>query len=161
MNLQGLWEKKVIRPILAVLRQGATAPKIALGIACGVSLGVFPMLGATTVLCALAALVFRLNLAAIQLVNCIVYPFQILLLIPFFRAGDRLFRVEPLALSVGDVLALIEADCWGAVLLLWDTTLRAIAVWLMVGPIATLLLYLVFKPVIQRLALRGAPRGGA
>ncbi|MDZ7599031.1 MAG: hypothetical protein U5J82_12260 [Desulfobacterales bacterium] len=45
MNLQGLWEKKVIRPILAVLRQGATAPKIALGIACGVSLGVFPMLG--------------------------------------------------------------------------------------------------------------------
>ena len=161
MNLSGLWEKKLIRPILALLKQGVTAPKIALGIAFGITLGVFPVLGSTTLLCALAALVFRLNQAAIQLVNYLVYPLQILLLIPFFRAGDRLFQAESLPLSVAEVAALVETDVGGAVLLLWDTTLRAIAVWFIVGPVATALLYLLLKPAVQRLAFRTVTRKGA
>jgi hypothetical protein len=53
-------------------------------------LGVFPIFGLPTVLCAAAALVFRLNLPAIQLVNQICSPFQYLLFIPLGRAGARI-----------------------------------------------------------------------
>lgn len=69
-----VWYRRVLDPILALLRQGVTPEKIAISIVLGVILGVFPVLGATTLLCAGAAILFRLNLPAIQLVNYVMYP---------------------------------------------------------------------------------------
>jgi uncharacterized protein (DUF2062 family) len=89
---EGFLHRRLVRPVLDLLRQGVTPEKIALSLALGVALGVFPVLGSTTALCALAALALRLNLPAIQIVNYFVYPLQIALLIPFFRLGERLFR---------------------------------------------------------------------
>lgn len=66
---ESFFHRRLIRPILDLLRQGVTPEKIALSLALGVALGVFPVLGSTTALCALAALVLRLNLPAIQIVN--------------------------------------------------------------------------------------------
>ena len=77
---QGFFYRRLILPILNLLRQGITPEKIALSIAFGIALGVFPVIGATTLLCAAAAIVLRLNLPAIQLVNYFVYPLQIALL---------------------------------------------------------------------------------
>ena len=62
---------------------GITPEKIALSVALGITLGVTPVLGSTSILCFLAAVVFRLNAPAIQLVNYFVYPLQFALLIPF------------------------------------------------------------------------------
>jgi uncharacterized protein (DUF2062 family) len=59
--------RRLVRPILELLRQGVTPGKIALSLALGVVLGVFPVLGSTTALCTLAAITLRLNLPAIQL----------------------------------------------------------------------------------------------
>ncbi len=91
-------QRRLVRPVIELLRQGVTPEKIALSIVFGVTLGVFPVLGSTTALCAVAALAFRLNLPAIQIVNYFVYPLQIALLIPFFRVGEKLFGVEHLPL---------------------------------------------------------------
>src|SRR5713226_7341076 len=102
------FKRRLVRPILDLLRQGVTPEKIALSIALGVALGVFPVLGSTTALCALAALVLRLNLPAIQVVNYFVYPLQIALLIPFFRMGEWLFRSPHLPLSVSQIYAMIH-----------------------------------------------------
>jgi uncharacterized protein (DUF2062 family) len=65
--------KRLVRPILHLLTQGITPEKIALSLAFGIMLGVFPVMGTTTVLCLIAALLFRLNLAAVQFVNFLVY----------------------------------------------------------------------------------------
>ncbi|MFQ5675680.1 MAG: DUF2062 domain-containing protein [bacterium] len=140
--------------ILDLLKQGLTPEKIVLGIAFGVTLGVIPVLGSTTLLCAIAAFLFRLNPAAIQLVNYLVYPLQILLLIPFYRAGEHLFRAEVLPLSVSQVLALINEDFWGAVRLLWDTTVHAVVVWGILAPILGVILYAALLPLVRRLPLK-------
>jgi len=63
---------------------------IALIFALGLVLGVFPVFGAPTILCAAAAILFRLNLPAIQLVNQVCSPLQYALLIPLGRAGARI-----------------------------------------------------------------------
>src|SRR6202451_1966790 len=105
---EGVVYRRLVRPVLDLLRQGVTPEKIALSLALGVALGVFPVLGSTTALCALAALVLRLNLPAIQIVNYFVYPLQIGLLIPFFRLGERLFRAPHLPLSVPQIYAMIH-----------------------------------------------------
>ena len=69
---------------------GLSPETIALVVAVGIVLGVFPVFGLPTVLCALAAVVLRLNLPAIQLINQISSPLQLALLIPFNRFGSLL-----------------------------------------------------------------------
>jgi uncharacterized protein (DUF2062 family) len=153
-------ERRIIRPIMALLKQGVTPEKIALSLALGIVLGIFPVLGATTLLCSLAALLFKLNIPAIHMVNLVVYPLQLAFLLPFYRVGEWLFNAEHLPISVQEIMALIDKDVWGAILFLWDTTVRAIGAWFLVGSVLTLLLYTLLKPGIARLSFksfRGRP----
>jgi hypothetical protein len=69
---------------------GVSPEAIALICVLGVVLGVFPMFGLPTLLCAVAAIAFRLNLPAIQLVNQISAPLQYALLLPLGRAGAHI-----------------------------------------------------------------------
>lgn len=150
---QGFFYRRLILPILNLLRQGITPEKIALSIACGIALGVFPVIGATTLLCAAAAIVLRLNLPAIQLVNYFVSPLQIALLLPFIRFGEFLFRVrEPIPFSITQILEMIATSIPNAVGTLWTATMHAIAAWLLVGPFSVLVLYAVLTPALRRLA---------
>ena len=151
---EGFFQRRLVRPVIELLRQGVTPEKIALSIVFGITLGVFPVLGSTTALCAVAALVFRLNLPAIQIVNYFVYPLQIALLIPFFRLGEKLFGAQHLPLSVPQIYAMIHASVTGTVRALWTTTWHAIVVWCLLAPVAAIILYLVLAPVLRRVARR-------
>jgi uncharacterized protein (DUF2062 family) len=143
------WHSKVVQPILEFLRQGLTPEKLSITIALGITLGVTPVLGLTMLLCTLAAIAFRLNLAAIQLVNWLVYPFQLALLIPFYRIGGWIFRTPPSELSVVSILALIRTNLLHAIALLWTVTIHAIVAWILFGIIATGLIYLLLVPILR------------
>lgn len=145
-------QKRLVRPILQLLTQGITPEKIALSLAFGIVLGVFPVLGTTTLLCLIAALAFRLNLPAVHLVNFLVYPLWFALLIPFIRVGERLFGVPPLAMTGSQMLALAHANFLHSISVLWLTALRAAAAWMLVGPIGIIVLYLMLLPIIRRMA---------
>jgi hypothetical protein len=69
---------------------GLSPETIAIIFVLGVVLGVFPMFGLPTLLCAAAAVTFRLNLAAIQLVNQVSAPLQYALPLPLGRAGAHI-----------------------------------------------------------------------
>jgi len=145
-------QKRLVRPILQLLTQGITPEKIALGLAFGIMLGIFPVLGTTSLLCLIAAVLFRLNLAAVQLVNLLVYPLWFALLIPFVRVGERLFGAPPLPLTGGQMLALAHTGFLHSVSVLWLTALRAAGAWLLVGPAGIIVLYVILLPLIRRLA---------
>lgn len=145
--------RKLVRPLLDLLRQGVTPEKIALSVAFGVVLGVFPALGWTTALCAIAAFALRLNLPAIQIVNYFMYPVQLALLLPFFRLGEKLFGAKHLPLSITQIFDLIHASVWSAIKLLWTTTWHAIIVWGLLAPLVIAMIYFVLAPLLRR-ALR-------
>lgn len=146
--------QRLVRPILDLLKQGVTPEKVALSVALGAVLGVVPALGWSTALCAVAALVLRLNLPAIQIVNYFMYPAQIALLVPFFRLGEKLFRAPHLPISAPQVYGMFHASAWGAIKLLWTTVWHAMVAWGMIAPILGGLIYLCMIPVL-RCALRG------
>jgi len=146
-----LFRRRILVPVLELLRQGITPEKIALSIALGITLGVTPVLGSTSLLCLAAALLFRLNMPAIQLVNYLVYPLQFLLLLPFFRAGEWIFSATPMALSAAMMVAMIRTDTWNAIHLLWTATLHALVAWMVFASLASLLLYILLLPVLQKL----------
>ncbi len=145
-------QDRLIQPVLQLLTQGITPEKIALSLAVGIMVGLFPVAGTTSLLCLLAALIFRLNVPAVQLVNFLMYPVWFATLIPFIRLGERIFRVPPLTMSVEQMLAMAKANLPHAIDLLWLTAFHAAVAWMLVGPLGIVLLYFVLVPVIRRLA---------
>lgn len=142
---------KILKLIGTLLQEGMSLRRISLCIALGVALGIFPVLGTTTLLCAIAAFVFRLNLPAIQVVNYVVYPLQLILLAPFYGAGSWLFRGRSLPLFEENIIDVLKKDFWGSMANLWDLTLYAVFAWLIISPFLVLLLYGLLKPVIRSL----------
>lgn len=143
--------RRILATLLELLRQGVTPERIALSLVIGVLIGVMPVLGVTTMLCFILALPLRLNMVAIQSVNWLVYPIQIALLLPFYRGGEWLFRAPRLGLMPSDIKALFESGILHAISTLWDTTLRAMVVWLLVSAILAPLLYAILRPLLHRL----------
>jgi len=146
--------RKVIQPIIDLLKQGITPERIALTIALGVILGVTPVLGSSTLLCTIAAVSLRLNLPVIQLVNGMVYPLQLALIIPFLKIGAWLFRTEPPAVSLSYLVSLIRADAWHAIAMLWTALMHALVAWILMGALSAGGLYLLSLPLIRRLWVR-------
>lgn len=146
--------RKLVCPVLDLLRQGVTPQKIALSIALGIVVGVFPAVGWTTLLCFVIAFVLRLNPVAIQLVNYLMYPVQIVLLIPFVRMGEFLFRAARMPLNLEQIMHLIRVDTMGAIRTLWTATWHAATAWLVVAPLAVAALYFILHPVLRVAAAR-------
>ena len=144
-------QTKLLKSVKSMLKEGRSPRQITLCIALGVSLGIFPVLGMTTLLCTIAAFALRVNLPAIQAINFIVYPLQIILLAPFYGLGSWLFQQQKGQLIGEDLIKLFANDFWGSMASLWDLTLYAVISWLIVSPFLILLLYCLIKPIIQTL----------
>ena len=145
-------KSKILTSVKSMLKEGMHPRQIALCIALGVSLGIFPVLGVTTLLCTAAAFALRLNIAAIQAVNYIVYPLQIILLGPFYGIGSWLFKQTGWNQIETDLIDLLRNNFWGSMANLWDLTLYAILTWLVISPLLIFVLYGVLAPLIRSLA---------
>jgi uncharacterized protein (DUF2062 family) len=146
--------RKILEPLLALLRQGISPDRLALCVAIGVVVGNIPILGISTILCAVIALAFRLNLAAIQIVQAAMAPTQLVLIIPFVRLGEWILRAPPQAVSVDEGRALLSQGVGRAIVALWDAILHAGFAWIIVAPFAVLLFHKLLTPVFERAAAR-------
>ena len=145
---RGFLRRRLIEPILELLRQGVTPDKIALSLAFGLGLGIFPVLGVSTVLCTVAAIALRLNLPAIQLVNYLASPVQLVLIIPFVRVGEHVVNAAPQPLSISTGAKLLATGVVHAVAVLWDAIVHAALGWLIIGPVLIFVLYRLFTPLL-------------
>ena len=80
---------KAISSRMACLVRDLSPEDLALLLAVGLVLGIFPMCGIPTILCILVSLVARMNFPALQIVNQLSWPLQVALLVPFARLGSR------------------------------------------------------------------------
>lgn len=137
---------KMKASLISELKKGVSPKKLGQSIGLGIVLGIFPILGTTTALCGLAAMIFKLNQVAIQSINYIIYPVQIAMLIPFYRMGEKLFGIQPIPLNVSTILGQFQKDFWPATQEYASTGLRGIVVWFMIAP----LLYLLTSVSLER-----------
>lgn len=144
--------RRIVVPLLALLKQGMSPQRLALCVAIGVVVGNMPILGVSTVLCAAVALAFRLNLPAIQIVQTAMAPTQILLIIPFVRLGEWMLRAPPQAVSIKEGLALLAQGAGHAIAALRDAILHAGFAWMLVAPVAIFVFYKILTPVFERAA---------
>ena len=151
-RLKNWLQRRLLGLLLALLTQGISPDRLALCVAIGVVVGNIPILGVSTIICAAIALVFRLNLPAMQLVQAAMAPTQILLIIPFVRLGEFLVHAPQEPVSIKAALALLAQGLWHTVLVLWNAILHACLAWALVAPLCILLLHRLLTPLFERAA---------
>jgi hypothetical protein len=155
--LKNWLNRRLAEPLIALLRSGLAPRRLALCVAIAIVVGNIPVLGVSTIICAGTALVFRLNLPAIQLVQAAMAPTQLLLIIPFVRLGEWILRVPPQIVSVKSAFALMSQGIWQAVVILRDAIYHALLAWSILAPFCIYLIYRLLTPLFERMAaqLRG------
>jgi len=136
--------------VLCWLRCGVTPRQLAFTLALGFAIGCIPLLGITTGICAVLALVLRLNMPAIQAANWIAMPLQLLLLYPFLRLGQWLVPGHAVVLNRAELLTHIEAAPWNCLVQMSSMFGLAVLAWLVTAGPALLVLMLVLTPLMTR-----------
>ena len=149
---ESFWKRCVVTPLVAQLQQGVTPEKLALTVALGLVLGVFPILGSTTLLCGIAAVVLRLNQPVIQLVNYVAYPAQLALIIPIYRAGEMLFGKAPIPLSIPLIVARFRTDFGQFLRDFGMIAVQGIVLWCLLAPVVIAALHFTVRPFLRRLS---------
>lgn len=153
-SMRQFFQKRVSKPIVDFLKNGIQPLPLAIAVTLGIVLGIFPVLGSTSILCAIVALVFRLNMPAIQLVNYFMYPLQLLLYIPFFKMGAWLFNMPAGDLTLTKVYELLKNTPIEGIKSLWWANVRAMAAWVLVVIIPTPILFFTFRTIFVRVAAK-------
>ncbi len=137
--------KKKLNELKSILKQGLEPNQIAWCISLGLVCGVFPVMGTTTILVALIALVFRLNIVLIQLIHWLVSPLQLVLLIPFFQLGQTWFGGEGSGIDMELLKSTWEKGWIDASILFINLHKQAVFVWILFAIPSVLFVFLVSK----------------
>jgi len=151
-SLVNAWRERIATLVVAQLVQGVNPQKIALSIALGISLGVFPVFGTTTMLCAIAAIRLKLNQPIIQFVNWLVYPLQLGLMLIFIRIGQWITHAPQINFSVPALIQTLHDSPLKFVQQFGMSELQGVIAWLFIAPIFTAMLFFSLVPPLTTLA---------
>lgn len=152
------WKRRIVSPIGQQLTQGATPAGLALALAVGGVIAVNPFLGTTTAGCIAAGVLFRLNQPALQVANVLGAPFQLALILPWVRAGEWLYRAEPMPVSPTLLAEQFKAGPWQFLQHFAMTGLHAATAWLLAAAPLGFALYFVLHPPLRALSQRFASK---
>ena len=149
------FRRTLLEPVQRLLKKGLAPDQLALTLALGVACGLVPMPGMTTLLATTLAWRLRLNVAAMLLLGHLTTPLQVLLFLPFFRLGARLFHHSAAAsLSLTQIRYQFLHPSAEGLALLWRASLGALLIWAVAMVPLTFLLYRGLRPVLERLTVR-------
>jgi uncharacterized protein (DUF2062 family) len=151
---KNIFYRKFLLPILGFLKQGISPEKLALALALGFVIGIVPVPWASTLICALIALVFRLNMPVIQFINQIVYPVQIALFFPFLKGGEFILETPPLNIDLDQITALVQSDLLSAFSILWEVMLLATFSWSLLCVPLFFVIYFLALPLLRKYAMK-------
>ncbi len=150
------WQHRLLDPVVAQLTQGITPEKIALTIAVGSALALFPLVGVTTILCFLAGIALGLNQPIIQVVNYLCTPLHFTAMYYCWQWGDRLFGIIHPKMRMRESAQIMWRLLWddpGLLMHRFGTTiLHAIIVWAVAAPLWIALIYYTARTTLREVA---------
>jgi len=156
--LISFWKRWVIRPIAQQLTQGTSPHKIAQALAFGLTLGIFPIIGSTTLLALLVGIPMKLNQPVLQTFKVLSYPLQWMSVLGFYRLGEMLYGAPHVSLSIPKMMERFFAEPGPFFRDYGMTAVYGITVWCLVAPALLFSLYAITRPLIQSLAAQLARR---
>ena len=148
---RSFWQRRVRDPIVAQLTQGMSPEKIAQTIAVGSCIALFPVIGVTTPLCFLIAVVLRLNQPIIQLLNQALWPVHISAIYLCVRLGEALAGAPRVRFSIRYMNELFWDDRPMFFHRFGMTILHAIVGWAILAPVYIAAIYYATLPIVREL----------
>lgn len=145
------WRRWLVAPVLAQLTSGTSPERLAWTIALGMVLGVFPIMGSTTLVCLAAGWAFRLNQPVLHVFRAVVYPLHLLLILVFIHLGEHLFGAPLLSFSIPELMGKFKDDPLLFFHEFGIAALQGVAAWLLIAPVATLLIRTAALPILRQL----------
>ncbi len=128
--------------MLGFLSQGMSPHKLSLTLAFGIVFGIIPFMGVSTYLLIVIAIIFKLNIPAIQLVNYAAYIIQITLFVPFLKSGQYLFGGHELPFDISNVIGMLQNHFWKTIEAIWEINLLGLLFWVIIAiPIGLIIYY--------------------
>lgn len=140
----------IIAFIGQTLKQGTTPKKLAITCALGAVIGIFPIMGTTTLLCLALAILFRLNIPVIQLANYLVTALQVILIFPFIKTGIYVFHLKPFSYSKDQFIDLFQNNFWTLLKDSGAAIAAGIGIWLLTAIPLFFILYFLFFTLFNR-----------
>ncbi|MDB4500725.1 DUF2062 domain-containing protein [Akkermansiaceae bacterium] len=148
------WKRWFVQPITRQLTQGISPEKLGWTIAAGIVIGIFPIMGTTTIICFFAAWLFKLNQPIIQVACHAVYALHLGLILVFIRTGQWIFGAEPISLSIRQFIKQFMDDPLKFTQDFGVAALQGIAAWAVIAPVLIILIKAISTPILERLAQR-------
>jgi len=142
--------------LLDLLRQGKSKKELSIAITIGVLLGVFPVLGVTTIICVFLGRVFKLNVPTLLASNYIVFPIQVFMIYGLIKMGETLFFLEN-SIDYEFFKTLMEQSLGTIFRTLGTSLLAAVASWILVAAVLCLPLYHLFFFLLGRFSFSESP----
>lgn len=146
------WRRWLVEPVKTQLTRGMSVEKVSWTISLGLVLGVFPVMGTTSLVCLFAGWVFRLNQALLHGFKALVYPLHLALILVFIRMGERLWGSPLITFSVPELLSKFKADPVQFGRDFGMAALQGVSAWLLVAPFAVVLIRWAVFPPVRKLA---------
>lgn len=153
-SLDPWWKRWFVNPVLKQLTQGISAEKLAWTIAIGCGLGIFPIMGTTSLVCFLAAIALGLNQPVIQVVCHALWVAHLALILPFIKLGQWIHGADPITASIPELLKEFFASPWQFTQDYGLAAWHGIVAWALVAIPLTLLIRLITLPLLRVAASR-------
>jgi uncharacterized protein (DUF2062 family) len=144
------FKNKILVPFRLLPAEGLSADKLALSITIGIIAGMFPVIGATTVLSLLLTMFFRQNLLVVQSVQWVMALAQILLIIPFMQLGAFILNAQTITISIEQINTAFQPGIISGLKTVGIFHLYAILTWTILSIPAGAISYFAFRAVFQK-----------
>lgn len=142
--------RRITEKMHALSGQGVPPERLALSLALGGALGVFPVVGTSTLLCIALGIALRLNHVALQAANQSMYLVQLALLPLFLRVGQALAGAPPgPRLEWTQIQAAFWKSPWSLGASLGPALGHSVLGWAACAPVLALALYVAVLPLLR------------
>ncbi len=151
LNPDSRFYRWVIRPIVNQLKQGTSPEKLSWSISLGTTLGIFPIMGSTTIVCLIFGHLLKLNQPILHLFKTFTYPLQLALILVYIRLGQMLNGVPLIKFSIPQMLGQFKDDPAQFASDFGMVALYGIEAWAISAIFLIPILYFIFLPILKKL----------
>jgi uncharacterized protein (DUF2062 family) len=135
---------RVLIPISNIRKQKFSSETLALSVSIGIIGGSFPVFGFATYVCLLLTLVFKQNIIIVQVANWLVYPLQIILLIPLMKLGNAIITGGDLQISMHQIVVAFQSGLLNGIREIGIISLYGVIAWVAIAIPCLFILYALF-----------------
>lgn len=142
-------KNKILIPFRLIPKDGLTPETLAFSITIGIIAGLFPVLGATTLVSLLLTLLFRQNILIVQSVQWLLGLVQVALIIPFMKFGAFITHQQAVHINLHQINLAFQPGIISGIKSLALFQIYAILAWFILAIPVSLFSYFTFRAIFQ------------